>query len=49
MLIAEWELPPAATELLLGRPVTEFLKAQGVDAILTPEGVFRLEWQEKEA
>lgn len=42
MLIDEWELTPAATELLLGRPVTEFLKTQGVDAILTPEGVFRL-------
>jgi len=43
MLIDEWELTPAATELLLGRPVTEFLKGQGVDAILSPEGVFRLE------
>lgn len=42
MLIHEWEVSPAATELLLGRPVTEFLEAQGVDAILTPEGVFRL-------
>ena len=43
LLIDDWELTPAATELLLGRPVTEFLKGQGVDAILTPEGVFRLE------
>jgi Fe-S-cluster containining protein len=43
MLINEWELTPAATELLLGRPVPQFLEAQGVDAILTPEGVFRLE------
>jgi Fe-S-cluster containining protein len=49
MLINDWELTPAATELLLGRPVSQFLETQGVDAILTPEGVFRLEWQEKEA
>ncbi len=42
MLIDEWELTPAAAELLLGRPATEFLKGEGVDAILTPEGVFRL-------
>ena len=43
MLISDWELTPAATELLLGRPVADFLKAQGIDAILTPEGVFKLE------
>jgi hypothetical protein len=42
MLIKEWELAPEATELLLGRPVTEFVEAEGMDAILTPEGVFRL-------
>ncbi len=45
MLINEWDLTPAVTELLLGRPVSQFLEAQGVDAILTPEGVFRLEMQ----
>ena len=45
MLINEWDLTPAATELLLGRPVPQFLEAQGVDAILTPEGVFKLEMQ----
>ena len=45
MLINEWDLSPAATELLLGRPVPQFLEAQGVDAILTPEGVFKLEMQ----
>ncbi len=38
MLITDWELTPAATELLLGRPVGDFLEAHGVDAILTPEG-----------
>ena len=47
MLINEWELTPAVTELLLGRPVPQFLEAQGVDAILTPEGVFRLEMQKE--
>lgn len=45
MLINEWDLTPAATELLLGRPVPQFLEAQGVDAILTPEGVFKLKMQ----
>jgi Fe-S-cluster containining protein len=43
MLISDWELTPAATEMLLGRPVADFLKAQGIEAILTPEGVFKLE------
>jgi Fe-S-cluster containining protein len=42
MLINEWELAPAATELLLGRPVADFLESHGIDAILTPEGVFKL-------
>lgn len=42
LLIQDWELTPAATELLLGRPVSQFLETRGVDAILTPEGVFRL-------
>ena len=42
MLINEWELTPAATELLLGRPVSDFLETQGIVAILTPEGVFKL-------
>jgi hypothetical protein len=49
MLINDWELTPAATELLLGRPVSQFLETQGVDAILTPEGVFKLARKEKEA
>ncbi len=49
MLIDDWELTAAATELLLGRPVADFLAAQGVLATLTPEGVFKLERKEKEA
>lgn len=43
MLTREWGLSPAATELLLGRPLTTFLGALGIRATLTPEGVFRLE------
>jgi len=46
MLIADWELTPAATELLLGRPVSEFLETYGLKASLTPEGVFHLEARE---
>jgi len=46
MLISDWELTPAATELLLGRPVTAFLETQGIIATLTPEGVFKLERRE---
>ena len=47
MLISDWELTPAATELLLGRPVAAFLQTQGVIATLTPEGVFKLERREE--
>jgi Fe-S-cluster containining protein len=43
MLVDDWELTPEATELLLGRPLSDFLETLGVSAILTPEGVFRLE------
>lgn len=43
MLIDDWNLAPAATELLLGRPLSEFLETCGLHATLTPEGVFRLE------
>jgi Fe-S-cluster containining protein len=46
MLISDWELTPAATELLLGRPVAAFLQTQGIIATLTPEGVFKLARQE---
>lgn len=43
MLMDDWGLTAAATELLLGRPLPEFLQAHGLAAHLTPEGVFRLE------
>jgi Fe-S-cluster containining protein len=43
LLIDDWELTPAAVELLLGRPLTDFLETYGLHATLTPEGVFRLE------
>ncbi|MEJ5330763.1 MAG: YkgJ family cysteine cluster protein [Desulfobaccales bacterium] len=46
MLTREWGLSPAATELLLGRPLTTFLSGLGIRATLTPEGVFRLEPKE---
>ncbi|MDD2901376.1 MAG: YkgJ family cysteine cluster protein [Syntrophales bacterium] len=42
MLQEEWELSPAATEFILGRPLTQFLKDHGINATLTPEGTFRL-------
>jgi hypothetical protein len=42
MLQQEWELSEAATEFLLGRPLTRFLKDHGINAALTPEGTFRL-------
>lgn len=42
MFQGEWGLSPAVTELILGRPVTRFLKDLGFQATLTPEGVFRL-------
>ncbi len=43
MLLKEWGLSPAATELLLGRALTEFVAGLGLKAALTPEGVFKLE------
>jgi Fe-S-cluster containining protein len=43
MLLKEWELSPAATELLLGRSLADFLNSLGLKAVLTPEGVFQLE------
>lgn len=49
MLAKDWGLMVAATELLLGRPLPEFLKSYGLKANLTPEGVFKLEWQEQPA
>jgi Fe-S-cluster containining protein len=47
MLIDDWGLTPDATEFLLGRPLSEFLGTCGVNASLTPEGVFRLEPRQK--
>jgi Fe-S-cluster containining protein len=49
MLIDDWELTAEATECLLGRPLSEFLATLGLDATLTPEGVFRLEPRQKPA
>jgi Fe-S-cluster containining protein len=43
MLREEWGVSTEALEFLLGRPLTVFLKALGVNATLTPEGVYRLE------
>jgi len=42
MLREEWELSPAATEFILGRPLPQFLKDHGINAALTPDGTFRL-------
>jgi len=49
MLLDDWDLTVAATELLLGRPLPDLLKAHGLKATLTPEGVFRLERREEPA
>jgi Fe-S-cluster containining protein len=43
LLINDWELTPEATELLLGRPLSDFLETFGLHATLSPEGVFQLE------
>ncbi|MBI4643603.1 MAG: YkgJ family cysteine cluster protein [Deltaproteobacteria bacterium] len=42
MLQEEWELSAPATEFILGRPLTQFLRDHGINAALTPEGTFRL-------
>jgi len=42
MLQEDWELSAPATEFILGRPLTQFLKDHGINATLTPEGTFRL-------
>ncbi|MEJ2672473.1 MAG: hypothetical protein P8168_09800, partial [Deltaproteobacteria bacterium] len=49
MLIGDWGLTPEATELLLGRPLSQFLETYGLQAVLTPEGVFRLESRQESA
>ncbi|MDI6854557.1 MAG: YkgJ family cysteine cluster protein [Deltaproteobacteria bacterium] len=43
MLLSEWEMGAAATEMLLGRSLTDFLRDLGFKATLTREGVFRVE------
>ncbi len=42
MLLKDWGLSTAATEILLGRSLVDFLQALGVKATLTPEGVFTI-------
>jgi Fe-S-cluster containining protein len=42
MFQEEWGMTPAATELILGRPITRFLKDMGFHATLSPEGVFHI-------
>ncbi len=38
----DWQLNEAAIDLILGRPLPEFLKAHGLNATMGPEGTFRL-------
>ena len=49
MLIDDWDLTPGATEFLLGRPLSEFLESLGLNATLTPEGVFSLSMRQDPA
>jgi Fe-S-cluster containining protein len=42
MLKDEWGLSKENIELVLGRSLTRFLKDMGIQATLTPEGVYRL-------
>jgi Fe-S-cluster containining protein len=48
MLLREWNLSTAATEMLLGRSLVDFLHALGYKATLTPEGVYTLRPGEQE-
>jgi Fe-S-cluster containining protein len=43
MLVDDWGLTLPVTEFLLGRPLSKFLETYGLRAVLTLEGVFRLE------
>ncbi|MBW1916877.1 MAG: YkgJ family cysteine cluster protein [Deltaproteobacteria bacterium] len=43
MLIDDWEVPAAATELLLGRSLSQLLGQLGIKASMTPNGIFQLE------
>jgi Fe-S-cluster containining protein len=47
MLKEDWGLSQEAAELLLGRPITEILKQQGIIAALNTNGVFELSPREK--
>ena len=49
MLIDDWEMTPGATKFLLGRPLSEFLSTLGLNATLTPEGVFSLSMRQDPA
>jgi len=42
LLLTEWEIPAAALDFLLGRPLSQLLRPAGLSAEMTPEGVFRL-------
>ena len=42
MLLEEWDIHPVAMEFLLGRPLSQLLRHVGLEAEMTPEGVFRL-------
>ncbi|MFP3866624.1 MAG: YkgJ family cysteine cluster protein [Desulfobacteraceae bacterium] len=43
MLIDDWEVPAAATELLLGRSLRQLLGQLGIKASMTSKGIFQLE------
>ncbi|OPX20938.1 MAG: hypothetical protein BZ151_01000 [Desulfobacca sp. 4484_104] len=43
MLIDDWEVPALATNLLLGRSLSQLLGQLGIKATMTPDGIFQLE------
>jgi Fe-S-cluster containining protein len=47
MLREDWGLSQEAVELLLGRPLPEFLRQHGINAVLNAEGVFELSTRER--
>ena len=49
MFIDDWGMTPGATEFLLGRPLSGFLETLGLNATLTPEGVFSLSMRQDPA
>jgi len=42
MLLQDWEIPSAALDFLLGRPLTQIIRQFGLKATMTPAGVFQL-------